>query len=59
MKLWRKSLCTLVILGLCTAVRTGVAASAKPSAHPDSAYTDVNLEQAAIKALRRNRRSVS
>jgi osmotically-inducible protein OsmY len=54
MKLWRKSLCTLVILGLCAAVRPGVAASAKPSAHPDSAYTDVNLEQAAIKALRRN-----
>jgi osmotically-inducible protein OsmY len=54
MKLWRKSLCTLVILGLCAAARPGVAGGAKPSALPASGYTDANLEQAAIKALRRN-----
>lgn len=54
MKLWRKSLCTLAILGLCAAAQPGVAAGAKPSALPASGYTDANLEQAAIKALRRN-----
>ncbi len=54
MKLWRKSLCTLVILGLYAAALPGVAACTKPSALPASGYTDTNLEQAAIKALRRN-----
>ena len=51
MKLWRKSLCTLVILGLYAAALPGVAACTKPSALPASGYTDANLEQAAIKAL--------
>jgi osmotically-inducible protein OsmY len=54
MKLWRKSLYTLVVLGLCAAALPGVAACRKPAAHPTSAYTDADLEQAAIKALRRN-----
>ena len=54
MKLWRKSLCTLVILGLCAAARPGVAAGVKPVAHTGPTYTDANLEQAALKALRRN-----
>ena len=54
MKLWRKSLCTLVILGLCAAARPGVAGGVKPVAHTGPAYTDANLEQAALKALRRN-----
>jgi osmotically-inducible protein OsmY len=52
--LWRKSLCTLVILGLCAAALPGVAAGVKPAAHPDPTYTDANLERAAVKALRRN-----
>jgi osmotically-inducible protein OsmY len=54
MRLWRKSLCTLLILGLCAAAMPGIAACTKLAAHPASAYTDANLEQAAIKALRRN-----
>jgi osmotically-inducible protein OsmY len=54
MKLWRKSLCMLVILGLCSAARHSVAAVVKPAAHTGPAYTDANLEQAAEKALRRN-----
>jgi osmotically-inducible protein OsmY len=54
MKLWRKSLCTLVILGLCAAARHSVAAAVKPAVHTGPAYTDANLEQAAVNALRRN-----
>jgi osmotically-inducible protein OsmY len=54
MKLWRKSLCTLVILGLCAAARHSAAAGVKPAVHPDPTYTDANLERAAVKALRRN-----
>jgi osmotically-inducible protein OsmY len=54
MKLWRKSLCTFVILGLCAAARYSVAAGVKPAAHTGPTYTDANLEQAAVKALRRN-----
>jgi osmotically-inducible protein OsmY len=54
MKLWRKSLCTLVIFGLYAAALPVVAACTKPLALSASGYTDANLEQAAIKALRRN-----
>ena len=54
MKLWCKSLCTLVVLGLCAAAHHSIAAAVKPAAHTGPTYTDANLEQAAVKALRRN-----
>src|SRR5260370_16199307 len=54
MKLWRRSLCTFVILGLCAAAGYSVAAGVKPAAHTGPTYTDAHLEQAAVKALRRN-----
>ena len=49
MKLWCKSLCTLVVLGLCAAAHHSIAAAVKPAAHIGPTYTDANLEQAAVR----------